>query len=426
MTLSEIAGLLGLNCSIQTSIISYAADSRNVLSNSLFFALAGNRHDGHEFLAEVAEKGAVAAVVSLNYQGEDFGLILLRVSDPLDALQSLARILLSQSTAKVVAITGSVGKTTTKEFLKVILEERFHVLATPGNQNTQISIPLTILNRLESSHQLIILEMGMTEPGNLTRLVNIAPPYLAIITNIELVHACNFNALEEIGRAKAEILRHPKTEIGIIPSQCNCFDLLNTTGTCRKMHFSKGSALGVCLQKDERLFFLQKHFLHNVQAAIIAAQELGMCLDEIEERFPYLELPKQRFEMVIKRGITFVNDSYNASTLSVKAALDALPLPKNNRRRIAVLGEMLELGKFSEACHKEVGEYAFDKADALFLLGDGCRPIVKQWTDANRAVSIYDDHQDLVESLRENVQSGDVVLIKGSRSKEMWKVIDLI
>ncbi len=199
MTLAQATQILDCKEQFSSQIIQgYCVDSRLLNKGELFFALKGERVDGHTYLHEVKEKGAIAAVVSRDYQGNIQGLPLLYVEDPLYALQDLAKAAIASSTSRVVAITGSLGKTSIKEFIKNLLEEKYSLFASPGNSNSQIGMPLSILNHSQGSEDIFILEMGMTLPGHIRRLVEIAPPEVAVLANVALVHACNFDRLEDM------------------------------------------------------------------------------------------------------------------------------------------------------------------------------------------------------------------------------------
>jgi len=316
--------------------------------------------------------------------------------------------------------------------------------ATPGNSNSQIGIPLAILNHTTGHEEVLVIEMGMTHPGNLTSLIQIAPPNIAIITSVGLVHACNFTSLREIALAKAEILGHKKTELGIISREIENFDEMDAIGTCRKLSFSVGSrCANFCLHtngsdvdlhvvNEEKTINLGpflvpgKHNRQNLLAAIACARSLGLSWEEIKAAIPKLSLPERRLEIQQKRGVTFVNDSYNASALSVKAALDALPSPQLGGKRIAVLGEMLELGSFSEMCHRDVAEAALTSVDCMFCLGKECAPIVERWQQAQRPVEWFFDRKELTQALEKHLVPGDVVLLKGSRANNLWKVLEEI
>lgn len=443
LILSQAARLMGHDYFGDEIAAGYCVDSRLIKKGDLFFALPGAKADGHHFLQEAAAKHAVAAVVGANYNGESYGLPLIKVKDPLEALQTLAKRVLEHRQVRTVGITGSLGKTTTKDFIATILKEKFRVAASPGNSNSQTGLPLNILNHTKGDEEILVLEMGMTHPGNIAKLVHIAPPEIALITTIDLVHIANFDSLEGIARAKSEILSHPKTKLGIISYDIENYAAIFNTGACSKLSFSVSSSCADYFLEaiSDRLHVTEKggekialgtlntpgkHNQHNFLAAVAVARSLGISWDEIRHAMGACTLPERRLQHIEKLGVLFVNDSYNASMSSVKAALDTLPAPKKGGKRIAVIGSMLELGKYSAECHQKVGEHALQKVDKMLCLGQECSPICDCWSGAGRQVELFMTRADLVEALRKSMQEGDVVLLKGSKAKELWKVIEEI
>lgn len=441
-TLSSLTTKMGFPTLFDVPIAGVAVDTRLLKRGDVFFALPGANTDGHQFIEAAAEAGAVAAVVSEMYNGDNFGLILVKVPCPLQGLQYLAHRLVAESTAIVVAITGSVGKTTTKEFTASLLKHKYKVASTPGNSNSQIGIPLTLLNHTDGTEEVLVLEMGMTESGHISRLIEIAPPDVAIITAVELVHACNFESLEGIARAKAEILCHPKTKVGIVARDIEHFGEISRFGTCRKVTFSVGSNCVDYTLKEQngevkvfhgnesiclgRVNFPGKHNLHNLLAAVVCANQLGLSFQQIKEGVKTLQLPERRLEMHEKLGALFVNDSYNASAVSVKAALETLPQPAQGAKKIAVLGAMKELGAFSEKCHREVAVKALNHVEVMLCLGNECVPIIEEWRKAGKTAELFQERSELVAALKQQIREGDVVLLKGSRSNCLWKVLEEI
>lgn len=446
LTLSDLerrysmrSGLLR-NLDRHRPITSLGVDSRGVKPGQLFFALKGEHVDGHAFLHDVLRAGAIGAVVSKSYQGSCEGLPLFAVDDVLEALQNLARDYIRASKSLIVAVTGSLGKTTTKEFLGQLLSQRYRTAVSPGNQNSQIGLPLAICNHTNGSEEVLVLEMGMTLPGQISQLIAIAPPDVALITSVALAHAGNFDGLEAIGRAKAEIFGSPKTSVGLLPLEVIDFQGLCQTGPCRKKAFSIHSPEADYFLKQEEGDLIVStagevqnigswqipgaHNRHNLLAAIAVARELKVTWEEIANALPRLALPERRFQRIEKHGVTFMNDSYNAPPLAVQAALANLPSPQPGGRRIAVLGPMPELGQFSASCHREVGELALDLVDEMFCLGHECQPIYDVWQAARRPVSWFMDRQKLLEALDLVIKPGDVVLIKGANIHQMWRLVE--
>ncbi len=411
-----------------TSVKGFAVDSRKLVSGQVFAALGGEKTDGHQFLRQAKKAGSAAALVSKDYTGSDYGLPLLRVPDPLAALQALAKK--AVETTRIIGVTGSVGKTTCKEFIAAILKTRFKAVSSPGNQNTKIGLPLSILNHSGYGEEFLVLEMGMSETGDIAKLIEIAPPEIAVLTFVSLAHSMNFNSLEEIALAKGDIFSHPKTRIGVMPGEAVAKEALKTIGACEKRTFSVTSPLADFylsrtrelhhkgrFVRDLHVNLKARHHLHNAAAAIAAAKECGLEWEEISVALPLLEIPQGRGEYVEKGGVLFVNDSYNASPESMKAAVESLPSPKKGGKKIAVLGEMLELGRFSEEAHLEIGAYALGHVDRLFCLGESYEVLKNK-----EGVVIANTREELMDCLKLN--AGDVVLLKGSNSCRMWEILD--
>lgn len=442
-TLNTFVRLMNLDGSanlIPMPISGACVDSRLMMPGNIFFALKGEHVDGHTYLSEAASRGAVAAVVHTSYQGSDYGMPLIRTGDVLGALQILATNLLASSRSRIVAVTGSLGKTTTKDFLTTILKSKFLTASSPGNSNSQIGLPLALINHTTGQEDMLVLEMGMTHPGQLAKLTSIAPPDIALITSTALVHACNFDSLEDIGRAKGEIFLHPRTRLGILSRDIMNFQELVNMGRCTKESFSiqNSSADYYGTQENGQVIIATKdakinlpslmlpgnHNRHNFLAAALAAHHLGISWEEIGEAVHALKLPERRLQRIERNGILFINDSYNASVPSLKAALSEMPEPKKGGRKIAVIGEILELGKFSEPCHQEIAEHSLQCVDEIFCLGKGCRPILSAWKSAEKPATLYDDLYLLVKALVPTIKAGDVVLLKGSRGKSLWKILE--
>lgn len=441
IALKEIASLIGTKTNSLNVASGVCVDSRLLCAGDLFFALLGASVDGHSYIQAAASAGAVGAVVKADYKGESFGLPLLYVDDTLLALQDLGKKTLKTRKAFIVAVTGSLGKTTTKGFIASLLKSKFKISASPGNSNSQIGLPLAILNHTSIEDEIIILEMGMTLPGQLSKLIEIAPPHVSVITTVALVHAENFDSLEEIAKSKAEIFAHSSTKLGIYHLESNLDGILTATGTCQKQSFSTTNFQpDFHLQATESELHIRDpdqmwihlpllnipgaHNRHNFLAAIAVARFFGMSWEEIKVAQSCLKLPERRFELVEKQEILFINDAYNASEMSMKAALDSMPQPRFDGRKIAFFGGIVELGKFSEACHRSVGRYALNHVDIMFCFGIDCLPIFDAWKSAGRHIVWAKERIDLVAALRDYLQPGDVVLLKGSRVKEVWKVLD--
>jgi UDP-N-acetylmuramoyl-tripeptide--D-alanyl-D-alanine ligase len=415
-------------------ISAFRQKSSEVEYGDLFFALKGKKVDGHDFLGEVSKGRGVAAVVSKEYNGENFGLFLFRSDDVLLSLQDLAREQLIKNPVRIVGLTGSVGKTTTKEFLAVLLEAKYRVGKSPGSMNSQISLPLNLLNR-KGNEEICVLEMGMSEKGEIAKLVSIAPPEIALITKISPAHIANFkDGLLGIAREKCEIFSQPATKLCVVPQS-----LLNYLSPQKefvtfsiedpKADFflsSKGTEVKICERgkwgKSFSFHLKENHFKEDFLAAVATARMIGLSWQEIEERSAFVQPPKMRFEKVCLDQVTYINDAYNANPDSVLAALEALPKPKKGGKCIAVLGEMADQGVFSETNHRDIGNKALLKVDRLFCYGKETLPMVQAFIEGKKKGEIFFDKRELFKELKKQIHKNDVVLIKGKRSLEMDEI----
>lgn len=417
-------------------------DSQKIQKGNLFFALKGKKVDGHSFLGDVALLGAAGAVVDKSYTGESFGLPLLKVDDVTAALQKLAKQELEERKTPLIAVTGSVGKTTTKEFLATLLEGKFRLTKTAGNSNSQVTMPMTILNAPDTC-DLFVIEMGMTGPGEIARLVEITSPTLSLITRIGPAHVGYF-AEGEVGvaKAKAEIFSHPKTRFGLYNAANHAFEEQLKTGNCEKLTFAYdqlcarpadfllrrvGDQFQIEAKGETALFslpFQATHLCEDFIASTSAARLLGVSWEEIIHRAKQLCPFQGRFERVERSGTIFINDAYNANPLSMRAAFANLPRPEKNGRRIAVLGTMVELGAQSEQYHRAIGEEAAQLFDHLLCFGVECLPMVEIFRRAGRPVDHFSSVDEMRERLFDLAREGDVVLIKGSNSTKLWQILN--
>lgn len=419
----------------------FQIDSRLVLPGSLFFAVKGQTVDGHSFLEEVKRKGAVGAVIDEGYRGpvqEGGGFTLIRVPSVLEALRELVKESLKEKRPKVIGITGSVGKTVTKEFLASLLSVRFRVGKTEKSYNTKWTVPLALLNRT-GEEEVFVVEMGMSEPGDLCAMVEMVPPDFALLTKVALAHAEFFpGGLSEIAKGKGQIFSHERTKWAICQHAALQFPEVKEQIQGKTLSYSleeKGadfflSEEGRVKEKGEEvatLFFpfQATHFRENVLGAIAVARLLGLSWEEIQSGLDRLKLPEKRFNVAEKGGVIFIDDTYNANPASMKAALLSLPTPKERGRKIAILGSMRELGSFSEEAHREVGRFAAEKLDHLFLLGEETKAMKQAWVKSE-SVEWFSEKEALIERVGRYLRAHDVLLCKASRSLQMETVLEKI
>jgi UDP-N-acetylmuramoyl-tripeptide--D-alanyl-D-alanine ligase len=425
----------------------FSTDSRAVAAGELFIALKGPRFDGHAFVASVAERGAAAAVV----QGAvvaPAGFPLLRVADTLRALADLARYARSRTRATVVGVTGSVGKTTTKEMVATLLATRGPVLKSEGNLNNHIGLPLSLL-RLRDEDAAVVLEMGMSAPGELRHLTGIARPDVAVITNVAPVHLESFATIDDIARAKAEILEGLEPD-GVavlnrddprlrslgegLKGEVVWFGLgegsrvqaraisADTRGLSFELGLS-GAAVGI------ELPMAGAHAVMNFLAAAAVAHRLGVPPADIAGAAAQMRPAARRGRLMELVGdVLLIDDCYNANPVAVEAAMAVLGGHKP-RRRVAFLGDMLELGPRALDLHRAVGERIAGSADVLVGMG----ALAKGFLDGARRGSpdpagllSYPDARAAAQAAAEIVRPGDAVLVKASRGMRAEAVVEAI
>jgi UDP-N-acetylmuramoyl-tripeptide--D-alanyl-D-alanine ligase len=439
---AQVVKWLESDIAVSGKVCGFKQNSREVLPGDLFFALKGEKVDGHDYLKEAAAQGAIGAVVSKDYQGEKFGLKLIPVENVIGSLQKLAKIVHAGRPVRVVGVTGSVGKTTTKEFIATILEGKFRVEKTPGNANSQVGVPLSILNS-EGKEEIFVMEMGMSLPHEIDKLIDIAPPEVCIITKVALAHAAFFpDGVEGIAAAKAEILSHPLTRLGILNRQVASFSAVQRT-PCLKLTYgleteADHSDLVLCREGQNfyakekggrrtsafSLPFTASHLCENFIGAASVARAMDMQWSEIIPQAQKLTTYMRRFEKVERDGIVFINDSYNANLTSMRAALSNLPIPQTGKKRIAVLGAMKELGVHTEQSHYEVAKIALSCIDYLLCLGEECITMVNLFEKEGRPVEHFLEFDAIKKRVFELAEEGDIVLLKGSNSKKLWQILE--
>ncbi|HRW58323.1 MAG TPA: UDP-N-acetylmuramoyl-tripeptide--D-alanyl-D-alanine ligase [Chlamydiales bacterium] len=400
-----------------SQVIDFQVDSRKVKRGSLFFALPGEKVDGHDFLDEISEKKAYGAVILDDcYRADLQELKQVLVPDVLEYLQNMAKKTIDRD---VIAITGSFGKTSVKEFLSTILSGLYKVAKTPENANSQIGLPLALLNMQRQERDLFVLEMGVSQKGEMDKLQKIAPAKIAIITGIGHAHIENFGSKEAIFEEKMKIAKH--SEIVIVPHEWK-----NKLQEAKVFSFSAKDAradfyiqsmdyqLQIIYQNQRMLFSLpfdQKHFMENAAIAAIAAYLYGMTWKEIELKMQELKIPKMRFDLHKIKDFEVIFDAYNASYESVLSSMDEFK--KREGRRILILADMKEVGDFSKKLHEDVGEKANDIADILLTYGQDAKWAFDKFQKRKKH---FDSIENLAFFLKDIVRAKDQILLKGSRS----------
>jgi UDP-N-acetylmuramoyl-tripeptide--D-alanyl-D-alanine ligase len=422
-------------------------DSRTLRPGELFVAIHGPRFDGHDFLAAAAERGAVAAVVHRDAEAP-VPLPLVRVEDTTRALGDLARHFRRAVDVPVVAITGSVGKTTTKDMTAALLASRGPVLRTAGNLNNQWGLPLSLLG-LREEHTAAVLELGMSAPGELRELSAIAEPDVAVITRIAPVHLEFFASVDAIAEAKAEILE------GLRPGGTAVLNgddpRLRRIGEAREgrvVWFGRhrrfdvsaerwrGTAFGMrfALRVEGRtvevaLPLAGPHFVENFLAAAAVAHVLGIRPETMAEAATDMVPARHRGEVRrLGDGVVVIDDAYNSSPSALAAAVVALRLAPA-RRRVAVVGDMLELGETGPALHRQAGRELAATVDVVVGVGPLSKDTVAGAREAGlprESLAHFDDAPSAAEAVGEIVRPGDAVLVKASRGIHLETVVDAL
>jgi UDP-N-acetylmuramoyl-tripeptide--D-alanyl-D-alanine ligase len=411
----------------------YHTDSREVVQGGVFFALRGAEMDGHRFIDDAISHGAAAVVVQRRTSIPS-GIVEVLVPDTWAALFALASEVRKRVHPLVVAITGSNGKTSTKEMVAGILAQRFNVLRTMGNLNTETGVPLTVL-RLEPDHTAFVVEMGMQRAGDVGRLVALARPSIGIITNIGSVHMEFFESQEDLARAKGELVAGlPEDGLAVLNADDRFFQSLAemTPARVSTFGFNKGvfrvedyhalddggsefSVRGVPV----RLSIDGRHQALNAVASLAAGEFAGVPVEAGAEALAHVVVAHRLEEVKTRAGYSIIDDAYNASPESMLAAFEALAERPRRGRLLAVLGQMGELGELSEESHRRVGRRAAEVFDAVLVIdGERARALAE-----SAGAELVPDTGRALEGVRRNARDGDRVLVKGSHAIGLDEVV---
>ena len=411
----------------------FHTDSREVKPGGVFFALRGEQMNGVDFIPDAVAHGA-ACIVAERKTDIPAGVVEVVVPNTWDALFALASHALRRVQPLVVGVTGSNGKTSTKEMVATILARHFNVLRSEGNLNTETGVPLTILG-LEPHHSALVLEMGLQKPGDVGRLAALAKPVVGIITNVGVVHMEFFSSREELARSKGELVAALPAEglavlnadnefyplvAGLTPARVTTFGVDH--GDYRVERFeplSGGGSRFTVRGVEVRLAMSGRHQAMNAAAALAAGDFAGVPLELAAEALADIAVEHRLQEMAAPGGYTIVDDAYNASPESMLAAFEAIAEAPREGRLLAVLGEMRELGSLSEESHRRVGERAAEVFDAVCVVdGERAKPLA----EAARA-QLVPDRAQAAEWIRHNATAGDRVLIKASHGVRLDELV---
>lgn len=424
-------------------------DSRKINEGEVFLALKGKNFDGHDFIDQAISKGARAIIYSdaSGIGAQKKGVAYIKVADTLTALGAIARFHRERFDIPVIAITGSSGKTTTKEMISWVLSSKYNVLKNEGTQNNQIGVPLTLL-RIHSKHDVCVVELGTNRKGEIRYLSQISSPNIGVITNIGPAHLEFLGSLKGVYKEKVELLRMLKPP-GIAFLNKSDINLANLCRVRSKPFFFYGvnreceiSATDIAYHEGSVSFLLNgshsveiKHCaLHNVSnalAAIGCGLTFGLEIRAIKERLECFDSPQMRLKEIALRECVVLDDSYNSNPQSLKQAIDVLCRKGSlSGRRILIMGDMLELGKESEGFHIYFGRYVSKKPLHLLLtFGDLSRStceMARKNGMGPESAKHFCATADIFDFLKNNIRAGDVILVKGSRSMKMEKIVEFL
>ena len=449
LSLAEVAQVTGAETNSDAEIFfeGVSTDSRKIKDGMLFVALKGENCNGESFAKDALNKGARAVLVSKTAKRVPEGIVL-KADDTLTAYRQIAGAWRDRFDIPIIAVTGSNGKTTTKDLTAAALNGLGHVQKTSGNFNNEIGVPMTLLE-LNDKHTAAVVEIGMRGLGQIESLASVVKPTIGIVTNVSEAHIELLGSIENIAKAKSELVEAIPAGGTIILNEDNIY-----TAAMKTLAGSGVKVLTYSLEKeadfvakniliesvstefilsfrgkeyDFEIPMLGRHNVSNALAAIAAGYACGLSVPQVQRGFSTLTTTKMRFEVIRRDGLTIVNDAYNASPSSMRVAIKTTSEIYDGRL-IAVLGDMMELGEISERVHKEIGaELAENNFDILITLGELGKFIAEGARDAGlKNVYTFDTHEDAAKKILELVRDGDTILFKASHVMHMEKIIELI
>ena len=455
LSLGEVAGILGTTSqSTERLARGYSIDSRTLTAGQLFFAIRGPRFDGHQFVSQARERGAVGAVVEQAYRAQcppRVAAELLAVQNTTEALQQLALAVRRKWGKALVAVTGSTGKSTTKEMIAAILGERLPVLKSQGNLNNYYGLPLTLL-ALERAHDLAVVELAMSAPGEIALLTRIAEPQVGVVTNVAPVHLQFFDSVDSIAQAKRELVENLASSATVVLN----FDdarvrkfAAGFAGRTLTFGFEAGAdfralevgpgigggtefrVAGPGFDGRFHLVLPGQHNIQNALAAITAASVFGATPEECRMALAQFQpLPQRSEVLTLPEGATVISDCYNSNPLAMEKMLETLAGWPGAQRRVVIAGEMLELGPTSPELHRQVGrKCAASQIDWLIAVQGDARYFLEGAQEAGLAKErgvLFENAGDAAEFCQGLLQPGDVILVKGSRAVHLEKVVELL
>jgi UDP-N-acetylmuramoyl-tripeptide--D-alanyl-D-alanine ligase len=412
-------------------------DSRQVQRGDLFIAIAGNVADGHNYIQQAMDSGAVAAMMEREVETSPDSQTLIKVANTIREIGELGRIWRELNPIPLCAITGSNGKTTTKNLALSVLTQKYKVIGTSSSYNSTIGLPLTLL-QIDPEDEIAVIEMGSNQPGEIAYLCNIAKPDTALITNISATHVASLKSVEGVIHEKETLFRalsgkgtaivnidDPAIAKMETSAHRYTYSLEQSADVAGKYEEQESEAFLLLNPSSRiRLPLMGKHFAQNALAAVAVGLLFHVPDGDIQYGIENSPTPKGRGALLQYNGISVIDDTYNANPASVLAGLETLENLPTKGQRIAVLADMLELGHYSEAFHRQVGEFAANnKVDILYCYGPETRSTYCSAIDAGLEAYHYTNKNTLVYALKQRVSEGDSVYLKGSRAMAMETVI---
>ncbi|MBR0423509.1 MAG: UDP-N-acetylmuramoyl-tripeptide--D-alanyl-D-alanine ligase [Clostridia bacterium] len=449
ISISEILSATGgklLSGNTDTVVESVCIDSREIKNNSLFVPIVGERNDGHDFIKSAFENGAVVSFVQSDHKLSDVYGALVEVESTVSALQDLAKYYRKKFSIPFIGVTGSVGKTTTKEMIAAVLSENLNVLKTQGNYNGQIGLPLTIFN-LNKTHQAVILEMGVSKIGEMEKLADIADVDVGVITNIGLSHIENFKEIETTCHEKLKMLKKDSGTYFINGDLPILSKGAEETGKkvitfgingaynyrCENISpndFETNFTLVTDNYKEDiKIPCLGIHNVYNALAAIAIARRMNIHLEDIKKGLAKFKNIAMRQQILNINEVIVIDDSYNASPDSVKSSIRVLRSLNSGGKNIVVVADMLELGERSREIHKELGRYiALEGIDVLITVGKMAKYIHEGAEKANQDIKTIHcrSNKEAYKTLKGIVKPCDKVLVKGSRGMHTDEIVGMM
>lgn len=449
LSLDEIVkatkGKLLLNNNKEVEYIS--TSSKDIKENTLFIPIKGEKYDGHDFLNDAYNNGCRIFLIDKSHEFYKKDISLIEVNDTLLALGSLARFYLDKFNVDLIGVTGSVGKTSTRDIIYSVLNEKYKTLKNELNYNNEIGIPKTLFN-LDYSYEKAVIEMGLDRKGDISYFKTIAPLKVAVISNIGLSHIANFENQEGIFHAKMEIAEHFNKENTLI---VNGDDKFLKTLKDRKLPYN---LLTYGFDEDNTIYCVSyeivngkinfkvnfknkiydytipsiaKHNIYNAMAAILIGNLYNLTYEEIKKGLESVSFTEGRLTIINKKDITIINDCYNASLDSIKSALNVLSTFKT--RKVAILGDVLETGSYEEEIHKNIGKSIIGNTDILILVGNSIKytydEVIKNNFNKDN-ICVFNTYEDVIKNIDNIIKKGDTILLKASHGIKLSNVVEYL